>query len=60
MVNDWKPVGVMEGMREVWVTFYSEELDEEKSIEICSVDDLIWRFVGDESGIAELIEEEGY
>ena len=50
----------MEGMREVWVTFYSEELDEEKSVEICSVDDLIWRFVGDESGIAELIEEEGY
>ena len=58
MVNDWKPVAVMEGMEEVWVTFYSEELDQEKSIQICSVDDLIWRFVGDD--VSELIEEEGY
>tara|TARA_Y100001938_G_C8065746_1_gene420087 strand:- start:1402 stop:1578 length:177 start_codon:yes stop_codon:yes gene_type:complete len=58
MVNDWKPVAVMEGMQEVWVTFYSEELDQEKSIQICSVDDLIWRFVGDD--VSELIEEEGY
>lgn len=58
MVNDWKPVAVMEGFREVWVTFYSEELDEEKSIEICTVEDLIWRFVGDD--VSELIEEEGY
>ena len=60
MVNDWKPVAVLEGFKEVWVTFHSEELGEERTIEICSVDDLIWRFVGDESGIAELIEEEGY
>ena len=58
MVNDWKPVAVMEGMEEVWVTFYSEELDQEKSVQICSVDDLIWRFVGDD--VSELIEEEGY
>lgn len=58
MVNDWKPVAVMEGMSEVWVTFYSEELDEEKSVEICSVEDLIWRFVGDD--VSELIEEAGY
>ena len=58
MVNDWKPVAVMEGMQEGWVTFYSEELDQEKSIQICSVDDLIWRFVGDD--VSELIEEEGY
>lgn len=51
-------MAVMEGMEEVWVTFYSEELDQEKSIQICSVDDLIWRFVGDD--VSELIEEEGY
>ena len=59
MVTDWKPTNVLEGWEEVWVTFHSEELNKDVTIEVCSVEDLIYRFIGDASQIAEQINEEG-
>ena len=55
---DWKPTNVLEGWKEVWVTFQSEELDKEVTIEVCSVEDLIYRLIGDDSAVAERIAEE--
>ena len=55
---DWKPTNVLEGWKEVWVTFRSEELDKEVTIEVCSVQDLIYRLIGDDSAVAERIAEE--
>lgn len=58
MVTDWTPTNVLEGWEEVWVTFQSEELDKEMTIEVCSVEDLIYRFIGDDSAVAERIAEQ--
>ena len=58
MVMDWKPTNVLEGWEEVWVTFHSEELDKDVTIEVCSVEDLIYRIIGDSSAVAERIAEE--
>jgi|TARA_R100000149_G_scaffold10419_1_gene3733 hypothetical protein len=58
MVMDWKPTNVLEGWEEVWVTFHSEELDKDVTIEVCSVEDLIYRIIGDSSEVAARIAEE--
>ena len=55
---DWKPTNVLEGWEEVWVTFHNEELNKDVTIEVCSVEDLIYRFIGDDSAVAERIAEE--
>ena len=33
----WKATQLLEGMEEVWVTFYNEEKDQAVTIEVCSV-----------------------
>ena len=53
----WKPISLEEGQEEVWVTFHNEELEKDVTIEICSVDDLIYEFIGDEDSVKEKIEE---
>tara|TARA_R100001510_G_C7651314_1_gene208969 strand:- start:2018 stop:2218 length:201 start_codon:yes stop_codon:yes gene_type:complete len=58
MVTDWTPTNVLEGWEEVWVTFHSEELNKDVTIEVCSVEDLIYRLIGDSSEVAARIAEE--
>tara|TARA_B100001094_G_C18068543_1_gene738749 strand:- start:773 stop:952 length:180 start_codon:yes stop_codon:yes gene_type:complete len=58
MVTDWTPTNVLEGWEEVWVTFHSEELNKDVTIEVCSVEDLIYRIIGDSSEVAARIAEE--
>ena len=53
----WKPTHLLEGMEEVWITF-TEENDEEITIEVCSVEDLVYRFIGDADDVANKIKEE--
>ena len=53
----WKPVALMEGIEEVWVTFYCAELDKEVSIEVCSVEDLIYDKIGDQDDVRQRIQE---
>tara|TARA_B100000963_G_scaffold267019_1_gene235183 strand:+ start:597 stop:785 length:189 start_codon:yes stop_codon:yes gene_type:complete len=47
----WKPTALLEGQEEVWVTFYNEELDKEVTIEVCSVEDLIYNLIGDQDEV---------
>ncbi len=47
----------MEGIEEVWVTFYCAELDKEVSIEVCSVEDLIYDKIGDQDDVRQRIQE---
>ena len=54
----WKPVELLEGIEEVWVRFYCEELDKEVCIEVCSVEDLIYSKIGDEDDVQARIQEE--
>lgn len=56
--NDWKAVALLEGWEEVWVRFRSEELDREVCVEICSVEDLIHHFIGDDDDISQKIVED--
>lgn len=49
----WKATQLLEGMEEVWVTFTNEESDEEVTIEVCSVEDLVSHFIGDQDEIAQ-------
>ncbi len=49
----WKATQLLEGMEEVWVTFYNEEKDQEVTIEVCSVEDLVSHFIGDQDEIAQ-------
>ena len=49
----WKATHLLEGMEEVWVTFTNEENDKEVTIEVCSVEDLVRQFIGDQDDIAE-------
>lgn len=58
MSNKWKPILLLEGVEEVWVTFHNEALDRECTIEICSVEDLIYDKIGDSDDVAQRIEEE--
>lgn len=53
----WKPTALLEGDDEVWVTFYCDERDKEVSIEICSVEDLIWDKIGDQDDVIRVIKE---
>ena len=53
----WKPTHLLEGMEEVWITF-TDENDEEYTIEVCSVEDLVYRFIGDADDVANKIKEE--
>ena len=53
----WKPTHILEGMEEVWITF-TDENDEEYTIEVCSVEDLVYRFIGDADDVANKIKEE--
>ena len=53
----WKPVALMEGIEEVWVTFYCAQLDKEISIEVCSVEDLIYKHIGDQDDLLNRIQE---
>ena len=47
----WKPTALLEGQEEVWVTFYNEDLDKEVTIEVCSVEDLIYNHIGDQGEV---------
>ena len=49
----WKATHLLEGMEEVWVTFTNEENGEEVTIEVCSVEDLVRHFIGDQDEIAQ-------
>tara|TARA_B100001175_G_C19428012_1_gene599666 strand:+ start:327 stop:527 length:201 start_codon:yes stop_codon:yes gene_type:complete len=53
----WKPVALMEGIEEVWVTFHCAQLDKEVSIEVCSVEDLIFEKIGDQDDVRQRIQE---
>ena len=53
----WKPTALLEGEKEVWVTFYCEERDKEVTIEICSVEDLIWDKIGDQQDVNRIGQE---
>jgi hypothetical protein len=53
----WKPTHLLEGMEEVWITF-TDENDEDITIEVCSVEDLVYRFIGDADDVANKIKEE--
>lgn len=52
----WKATQLLEGMEEVWVKFYNEEKDQEVTIEVCSVEDLVSHFIGDQDEIAQQAE----
>lgn len=54
----WKPTALLEGQEEVWVTFYNEDLDKEVTIEVCSVEDLIYQHIGDQDEVNARIQEE--
>ena len=56
--GEWKPIRLVEGVEEVWITFYSEKLDREYTMEICSVEDLIYDKIGDKDAVKQRIEEE--
>ena len=47
----------MEGIEEVWVTFHCAQLDKEVSIEVCSVEDLIFEKIGDQDDVRQRIQE---
>ena len=49
----WKATQLLEGMEEVWVTFTNEEYNKEVTIEVCSVEDLVSHFIGDEEEVAQ-------
>lgn len=49
----WKATHLLEGMEEVWVTFTNEEYNKEVTIEVCSVEDLVRHFIGDQDEIAQ-------
>ena len=49
----WKATQLLEGMEEVWVTFTNEEYNKEVTIEVCSVEDLVRHFIGDQDEIAQ-------
>ena len=48
---------MMEGEEEVWVTFHCAELDKQVSIEVCSVEDLILKEIGDQDDVRQRIQE---
>ena len=48
----------MEGWEEVWVTFQCKKCDIEVSLEICSVEDLIYDKIGDKDEVKQRIQEE--
>ena len=56
-MTEWKPVELLEGMEEVWVRFYCKELDKEVTIEVCSVEDLIYSQIGDQDAVRARIQE---
>jgi len=53
----WKPTHLLEGMEEVWITFTNEETDEEVTVEVASVDDVVYQFIGGEDEVRNKVNE---
>lgn len=53
----WKPTALLEGMEEVWITFTNEETDEEVTVEVASVEDVVYQFIGGEDEVTKKVNE---
>lgn len=53
----WKPTQLLEGMEEVWITFTNEETNEEVTVEVASVDDVVYQFIGGEDEVRNKVNE---
>ena len=51
----WKPTALLEGMEEVWITFTNEETDEEVTVEVADVEDVVYQFIGDEDEVRKKV-----